>query len=209
MTALAHRPTDPFGDLLARLHTCADHPGPSHSPILLHSRNNNISSHSSEEPAELAIMDTFLPKPHPSSDDFGSRPISAQSIRVAIQAFFATRSRVVQVSQMLITITLRLSRLQLYNLPPSPETVLSAAFLPQSVCEFDIMSVPPLISFRWSQAPRRHSLGYVPVPASLWCVRDEYATAGPLIIWAVFGTHDEVRYGPFSARLGFFSRERV
>jgi hypothetical protein len=28
----------------------------------------------------------------------------------------------------------------------------------------------------------------------MWCLRDEYATAGALGVWAVFGTHDEVRH---------------
>ncbi|KAF9451331.1 hypothetical protein P691DRAFT_663483 [Macrolepiota fuliginosa MF-IS2] len=162
MAVVSHRPADPLDDILARLHTFADRPGSSST-----SAQNTLAYPFSsptgcdEDSAGPTIIDTFAPRPQPSSgssssvstNDFDSRPNTAQSIRAAIQAFFATRSRVVR----------------LYNIPPSPETVLSAVFPPQPTS-------------------RSHS---VPVPASLWCVRDEYGFGCEFVVWAVFGTHDE------------------
>ncbi|KAJ3572193.1 hypothetical protein NP233_g3242 [Leucocoprinus birnbaumii] len=160
MALVSHRLADPLDDALARLHSFADRSG---SSTLLPGNRSIVPSPLSSSPNDSdddeGVVGPFAPRLQPQVDtiaplgdtDPSGRPVSAQSIRAAIQAFFATRSRVVR----------------LYNLPPSPETVLSAVFLPHS-----------------------GSVGHVPVPASLWTIRDELAS-GRAPVWAVFCTHDE------------------
>ncbi|KAF5353225.1 hypothetical protein D9756_008079 [Leucocoprinus leucothites] len=154
MALLSQRLADPLDTVFARLHSFAD---PTGSSVLLPENRSTVPSPLSSSPNDSddeGAFGAFAPRLQPLKDtvspssdyDSGCHPISAQFIRAAIQAFFATRSRAIK----------------LYNLPPSPEAVLSAVFLPHLT------------------------------PASFWCIRDEFSgPVGSLVVWAVFSTHDE------------------
>jgi hypothetical protein len=89
MALVSQRPADPLDDVLARLHSFADHSVSSSVSALLPGSNPD-----SFAPRLQPPLATF----HPSSGTGSDGPLSAESIRAAIQAFFATRSRVVRVS---------------------------------------------------------------------------------------------------------------
>lgn len=115
-----------------------------------------------EDNAQI-IIDTFAPRPVPL--DFS--PTSSASSDLDSTSSHSSASK----SSFEAFFATRSRVVRLYNLPALAASFLSAVFRPQGALD--------------------HSLGPIPIPTTMWELREEYNDARSDSVWAVFRTHEE------------------
>ncbi|KAF9460473.1 hypothetical protein BDZ94DRAFT_1265986 [Collybia nuda] len=177
---IPHRPSE-FDNVLSRLQKLSL---PSHSTPSLTSPSSSVFSPSSDSPKARNTlgapfsMSCLYPSNQAEDDDvptiidtFAPRPLpyDLSPTSSASSDFDSVSSHSSFPRPSFDAFVATRSRVvRLYNLPALAEPFLSAVFLPQSF-----------------------ALGRIPVPVTMWTLRDEYSGSRCNSVWAVYRTHEE------------------